>query len=81
VGCGTDVAILDLAKLIAKVVGFSGQIVMDQSKPDGTPRKLLETSRLAKLGWRPAIGLETGLAQTYAWFEQHSSTKREIGAT
>jgi GDP-L-fucose synthase len=81
VGCGSDIAIADLAKLIAKVVGFSGQIVMDRSKPDGTPRKLLETSRLSALGWRPAIGLETGLAQTYAWFEKHSATKQEIAAT
>ena len=68
VGSGSDLTILELAKLIASVVGFKGRFVMDLSKPDGTPRKLLDTSKLASLGWRPKIGLEDGLASTYRWF-------------
>ena len=65
---GSDLTILELAKLIAGVVGFTGEIVTDPSKPDGTPRKLLDTSKLESLGWHPKIGLEEGLASTYAWF-------------
>ena len=68
VGYGSDVTILELARLIAAAVGFSGRIVTDPSKPDGTPRKLLDSSRLASLGWHPKIGLEDGLASTYGWF-------------
>ena len=70
VGSGSDVSILELAKLIAQVVGFSGEIITDHSKPDGTPRKLLDSSKLASLGWHPRIGLAQGLATTYAWFEK-----------
>ena len=70
VGSGSDVSILELAKLIARVVGFSGEVITDRSKPDGTPRKLLDSSKLASLGWRPRIGLAEGLASTYAWFEE-----------
>ena len=68
IGSGSDLTILELARLVAAVVGFTGQIVTDPSKPDGTPRKLLDTKRLARLGWRPKIGLEEGLASTYEWF-------------
>ena len=71
VGSGSDLSILELAKLIAQVVGFAGHIVMDPSKPDGTPRKLLDSSKLASLGWRPSIGLEEGLSSTYQWFLDH----------
>jgi GDP-L-fucose synthase len=68
VGYGSDLTILELARLIAGVVGFTGKISTDLSKPDGTPRKLLDTSRLRGLGWQPKIGLEQGLASTYQWF-------------
>ena len=68
VGVGSDLTVLELAKLIAGVVGFTGEIVTDTSKPDGTPRKLLDISTLKNLGWQPKIGLEQGLASTYAWF-------------
>ena len=61
-------AIRELAETMAKVVGFTGQVVFDSTKPDGTPRKLLDVSRLADLGWRYAISLEQGLAKTYQWF-------------
>jgi GDP-L-fucose synthase len=69
VGCGHDVTILELADLIATVVGFRGKVVTDPTKPDGTPRKLLDSSKLTSLGWRSTIGLEEGLASTYRWFE------------
>jgi GDP-L-fucose synthase len=76
VGCGIDISILELATLIARVVGFGGRIVTDPAKPDGTPRKLLDTQKLESLGWRPRISLEEGLASTYAWFlsaREHAS--------
>jgi GDP-L-fucose synthase len=65
VGFGRDIAIRELAELIAKVVGFRGYIEFDPSKPDGTPRKLLDSSRLRRLGWEPRTSLEAGLARTY----------------
>jgi GDP-L-fucose synthase len=76
VGSGSDLTILELAKLIAGVVGFTGRIVTDPSKPDGTPRKLLDSRKLADLGWGPKIGLEEGLASTYQWFAD--SFAREV---
>jgi len=68
VGWGEDLSIAELARLIADIVGFSGTMRFDPSKPDGTPRKLLDTSRLTALGWRPTITLEAGLAATYDWY-------------
>ncbi|HEY9900095.1 MAG TPA: GDP-L-fucose synthase, partial [Pantanalinema sp.] len=68
VGTGTDVTIRELAALIAKVVGFEGEVVWDASKPDGTPRKLLDVGRLAELGWAASIPLEAGLKSTYDAF-------------
>jgi GDP-L-fucose synthase len=68
IGTGTDVTIAELAKLIADIVGFSGRFVFDGSKPDGTPQKLLDVSKLTALGWRPRIELETGIRRTYDWY-------------
>ena len=68
VGVGEDISIAELAELVQRVVGFEGRIVLDPSKPDGTPRKLLDVSRLHELGWCARIGLEEGIRQTYAWF-------------
>jgi GDP-L-fucose synthase len=68
VGTGEDVTILELARTICDVVGFGGEIVCDISKPDGTPRKLLDVSRLRGLGWAPRHGLRDGLSQTYDWY-------------
>ena len=68
VGTGSDISIKDLAKLISTVVGFSGAIEWDSSKPDGTPRKLLDVSRMSNLGWSAEIPLESGLKETYEWF-------------
>lgn len=68
VGTGVDCTIRELAETVARVTGFAGELVFDASKPDGTPRKLLDVSRLKALGWRARIGLEEGLHETYAWF-------------
>lgn len=68
VGTGEDIAILDLAKMVARVTGFDGRITTDPTKPDGTMRKLMDVSRLADMGWRAGIGLEQGVADTYRWF-------------
>ena len=68
VGCGEDVSILELTELICDVVGYRGKLVFDKTKPDGTPRKLLDVSRLTALGWKPRIGLREGIRQTYEWY-------------
>ena len=73
VGCGEDVTILELAGRVAKSAGFEGLVTTDLSKPDGTPRKLLDVSKLKALGWSPQIGLEEGLRQTVSWYREHLS--------
>jgi GDP-L-fucose synthase len=73
VGTGKDIPIAELAGLIREVVSYQGEIVFDRSKPDGTPRKLLDVSRLEALGWRPRIGLREGIEQTYDWY------RRDVG--
>ncbi|NJN63398.1 MAG: GDP-L-fucose synthase [Acidobacteria bacterium] len=76
VGVGEDIAIGELAELIRDVVGFKGAIAYDASKPDGTPRKLLDVSRLQALGWKARIPLREGVAATYAWWVANRSTAR-----
>jgi GDP-L-fucose synthase len=71
IGVGEDLSILELARLIARVVGFDGELAFDSTKPDGTPRKLVDTAKINALGWRPRIGLEEGVRATYAWFREH----------
>lgn len=68
VGSGSDVTILELAEMVCSVVGYTGEIVRDTSKPDGTPRKLMSADKLRNLGWQPTIDLRDGIASTYAWF-------------
>nr|WP_317125685.1 GDP-L-fucose synthase [Sinomicrobium pectinilyticum] len=68
VGTGSDLSIKDLAELIQKIVGHKGKIVWDSSKPDGTPRKLMDVSKMESLGWKAGIGLEEGIRDTYRWF-------------
>ena len=70
-GTGSDVAIMELAQMIARVIGYRGQLVCDPSKPDGTPRKLLDSGRIRQLGWSPEVTLEQGLEQTYQWYLAH----------
>lgn len=72
VGCGEDISIRELAELICDVVGFQGDLVWDATQPDGTPRKLLDVSKLHDLGWRHSIGLREGIAQTYEWLLQNT---------
>ena len=76
VGSGTDISILELAQKVAAVTGYQGRIVTDPSKPDGTPRKLMDVSRLTQMGWSAQIGLDQGLAETYQWFLANSDTFR-----
>jgi GDP-L-fucose synthase len=76
VGTGEDIAILDLAKLVCDVVGFEGTITTDPSKPDGTPRKLLDVSKLRSTGWQPRFGLRDGLADAYEWFKANETIAR-----
>ena len=68
VGCGEDISIRELSELICNVVGFDGELTWDTSKPDGTPRKLLDVTKLRALGWKPAIPLQDGITRTYEWF-------------
>lgn len=72
VGSGTDVTIRELAQTIGEIVGYKGRLRFDASKPDGTPRKLLDVRRLAALGWRASIGLEDGIRQTYDWYKSQN---------
>ncbi|WP_092465102.1 GDP-L-fucose synthase [Donghicola eburneus] len=76
VGTGTDITILDLAKLVAKVTGYEGKISNDPSKPDGTMKKLMDVSRLEKMGWKARVGLEEGVAETYQWFLENQDNFR-----
>jgi GDP-L-fucose synthase len=78
VGWGEDVTISELAEMIAATSGYQGRLVFDATKPDGPPRKLLDTSRLRALGWKPKISLRAGIEQTYEWFKQHVSDARLI---
>ena len=76
VGTGVDCTIRELAETVARVTGFTGRLVFDTDKPDGAPRKLLDVSRLAALGWRPQIGLEEGLRDAYAWYVENRADVR-----
>ena len=78
VGTGIDVTIAELAGMIAQVTGFTGTISFDATKPDGTPRKLMDVSRLSRMGWQARIPLGDGLAETYDWFRLHQSGLRQV---
>ncbi len=80
IGSGHEVSIRELAKLIAKTTGFEGVLSFDPSKPDGTPRKRLETSRMDALGWVPRIGLEAGLKDSYCWFQTSGHAAEQVCA-
>lgn len=75
VGCGRDISIRELTELICEIVGFNGKLTWDRSKPDGTPRKLLESSKISRLGWKPSIPLREGIIGTYQWFLEHSASQ------
>jgi GDP-L-fucose synthase len=76
VGCGHDVTIKELAETVARIVGFEGKMNWDSSKPDGTPQKLLDTSRINALGWEPTVTLEDGIRNTYEWFTESANLLR-----
>ena len=78
VGSGEEISIGELGRLIGEVVGFTGEIVQDRSKPDGSPRKLMDSSRLRGLGWKPEVGLREGIARTYEWFCQPNLGARAL---
>ena len=73
VGTGSEISIRDLATLVAEVEGYEGEIHWDTTKPNGTPRKLMDGSLMQKLGWEPKIGLREGIGATYEWFVEHGS--------
>jgi GDP-L-fucose synthase len=75
VGCGRDRTVRELAEMVASIVGFEGEIIWDMGRPDGTPRKLLDVSRMEALGWRPKISLEEGIRSTYEWYRSQTSTQ------
>ena len=79
VGCGEDLTIRELVEIVARVIGFEIDLVFDTTKPDGTPRKLLDTTRLQALGWNPRISLNEGIQQTYHWFLETSAQLRGCG--
>jgi GDP-L-fucose synthase len=68
IGFGEDVSIRELAELISEIVGYEGKLTFDTTKPDGTPRKLLDSTKLHNLGWRPQLPLREGIRQTYDWY-------------
>lgn len=78
VGTGSDIALLELAKIIQEIVGHRGEIVWDVDKPDGTPRKLLDISRMEKEGWKSSVSLETGIKTTYKWFLRNEKHYRKV---
>ena len=80
IGVGDDITITDFARLVADVVGFDGKFVYDTSKPDGTPRKLVDVTRLNALGWKSGISLREGVERTYAWFVENEDNLRTLGA-
>jgi GDP-L-fucose synthase len=75
IGCGSDISIAELARLIASVVGFTGDFIFDRSRPDGTPRKLVDVSKLSALGWRPRIALEDGIREVYRWYRENGPSR------
>ena len=79
VGTGTDCTIRELAETIARVTGFAGELRFDTTRPDGSPRKLLDVSKLKRLGWQASIGLEEGLRNAYEWFVAHDANDRDGG--
>ena len=78
IGVGEDLKIAELADIVRDVVGFEGEIVYDTAKPDGTPRKLVDTSRINALGWKASIGLQDGIRQTYEWFLENTGSLRGV---
>lgn len=77
-GAGSELSIADLARTVAEAVGYQGKITFDTTKPDGTPRKIMDSSRIRALGWKPEVSLEAGVARTYAWFLANLSAQEKV---
>jgi GDP-L-fucose synthase len=78
IGTGKDLTIKELAALIQRIVGHTGEIIWDSTKPDGTPRKLMDVSKMTKAGWKAKIGLEEGIKATYNWFLENEANFKEV---
>ena len=78
VGSGSEISIKELATLVKNTIGYTGEIIWDSSKPDGTPRKLMDSSKMNTLGWKPSVSLEEGIASTYQWFLNNESQIKEV---
>ena len=78
VGSGKEITIKELAEIIQKVIGHQGEIVWDSSKPDGTPRKLLDVSKMREMGWEYKTDLQQGIEKTYAWFLENMKNIKEV---
>ncbi|WP_159634791.1 GDP-L-fucose synthase family protein [Sphingobacterium composti Ten et al. 2007 non Yoo et al. 2007] len=78
VGTGSDLSIKELAEIIQKIVGHKGEVIWDATKPDGTPRKLMDVSKMHELGWKHQVDLEEGIARTYAWFLENQAYFKEV---
>ena len=78
VGSDNEISIKDLAQLISEIVGFKGEILWDKSKPDGTPRKLLDSTKLQESGWKRSVGLQEGIALTYSWYKENLTNLRNL---
>ncbi len=72
---GEDLTIREISEMVSEVVGYEGEVRWDTSKPDGTPQKVLDVSRIRALGWEPEIDLESGLRDTYAWYLEHAASR------
>ena len=79
-GAGSDISVAELADLVARIVGYRGKIAFDTTKPDGVPRKLIDSSRLIALGWRPGISLEDGITSTYQWYLRNKAAGATLAA-
>jgi nucleoside-diphosphate-sugar epimerase len=77
VGTGEDITILEVAKMIVRVTGFNGEMWFDDSRKNGSPRMLLDVSRITKMGWRPRTSLENGLNDVYRWYTENVNTARK----
>ena len=78
IGSGQEVSIANLAAVVSKIIGYEGKITFDKDRPNGTPRKLLDSSKISELGWKPRINLEDGIALTYDWFLKHQTKERNL---
>jgi len=78
IGSGQEVSVANLAELVSKIIGYTGKISFDKDRPNGTPRKLLDSAKISELGWKPQINLEEGIALTYDWFLKHQAKERNL---